>query len=75
MYPRQLPGTDKVRVNRETEMHQSKDAIQVKGDEDFGKRSNERILHEVYILLLKPNFAVRSFTQVSRRPTLLSGYR
>lgn len=38
LYPQQLPGTDKVRVDREKEMHQSKAAAKVQGDENFGKR-------------------------------------
>lgn len=38
LYPRQLPGTDDMRLGRENEMHQNTEAVRVKGDEKFGTR-------------------------------------
>nr|XP_039256753.1 solute carrier organic anion transporter family member 4A1-like isoform X1 [Styela clava]XP_039256754.1 solute carrier organic anion transporter family member 4A1-like isoform X1 [Styela clava] len=61
MYPRQLPNTDKVRLDREKEMHQQKDAIKIKGDENFGKdiRDAPRCL---YIFLKNPTLIVISIS-------------
>nr|CAB3266356.1 solute carrier organic anion transporter family member 4A1-like [Phallusia mammillata] len=37
MFPRQLPGTDEVRRNRETEMHNDRIANELKENQDIGK--------------------------------------
>ncbi|XP_039272956.2 solute carrier organic anion transporter family member 4A1-like [Styela clava] len=41
LYPKQLPGTSKYRLDREQEMNQNSDAIQAKKDANFGKSAKD----------------------------------
>lgn len=41
LFPKQLPNTSRFRVGREDEIHQNTEALQARGDDNFGKRCAE----------------------------------
>uniref|UniRef100_H2YRA5 Solute carrier organic anion transporter family member n=1 Tax=Ciona savignyi TaxID=51511 RepID=H2YRA5_CIOSA len=55
MFPWQLPGTEEVRRNRESEMHQDKMACQVHDDEQFGCRLRD-FPKCLMVMLRNPSF-------------------
>ncbi|CAK8679887.1 solute carrier organic anion transporter family member 4A1-like [Clavelina lepadiformis] len=59
MFPKQLPGTAGLRVNRETEMHQDKMAIQVASDNSFGHRLGD-VWRSVVLLMRNPTYLMVS---------------
>nr|XP_039273774.1 solute carrier organic anion transporter family member 4A1-like [Styela clava] len=58
MFPRQIPGTEKYRKDRETEMHKTLESV--KGDENFGK-SLKDVPRSLLVILKNPCLMAISF--------------